>query len=451
MKAKMVKKGLGVVLAMTTSLTLFGCGSGGTAAEKSSDASEAKTQTEKTASNDSDSSAEKEGKDMIFWIFLDPKSTEDPRSIVLSNIVKEYNETNEYGNTVTVESFNYSEFESQAIQAAAAGKGPDIINCFSDQLKQHIEAGTVQPMTEYAKEFITEMGDYIYTPDKLTQNDGEIYSLPWESRVTAMWYRSDLYDSAPQSWDDLLKQSSGISTDISLGFAIGLSEDGNGAGLIETFIPWLRSAGGEFLDEEGKAVFNSDAGVKVVNFIKELVDKGSMDQTTMNMSYDDVVDAFKSGTIDAVNAGTQRAATIMTSNYAENFASCPIPGEKEGESAPAYVAGQTLAIGKYAQDPEMSMDFIKYYLSEENQVQWVSANCMPVRTGVFDDASVKENAMYESMQMWSEYAKTGEITFYPSDYTELCTKLVKAVQSVVFQDADAKTALDEAAEWYNSK
>ena len=49
-------------------------------------------------------------------------------------------------------------------------------------------------------------------------------------------------------------------------------------------------------------VFNSDAGVKVVNFIKELVDNGSMDQTTMNMAYDDVVDAFKSGTVDAVNA-----------------------------------------------------------------------------------------------------------------------------------------------------
>lgn len=84
------------------------------------------------------------------------------------------------------------------------------------------------------------------------------------------------------------------------------------------------------MDKDGKAVFNSDAGVKVVNFIKELVDNGSMDQTTMNMAYDDVVDAFKSGTVDAVNAGTQRAATIMTSNFADNFTSCPIPGEKEG-------------------------------------------------------------------------------------------------------------------------
>ena len=390
------------------------------------------------------------GQDMTFWIFLDPNSTEDPRSVVLKEIVDEYNATNEFGNTVTVESFNYSEFEAQAIQAAAAGTGPDIINCFSDQLKQHIDAKTVQPMTAYAGDFIDEMGDYIYTADKLTQADGEVYSLPWESRVTVMWYRSDIYEEAPTDWDSLLEYSSAASSDLELGFGLGLSEGGNGAGLIETFIPWLRYCGGEFLDEDGKAVFNSEAGVKTVEFIKSLVDAGSMDQTVMNMAYDDIVDGFKSGTVLGMNAGTQRAATIMTSDLSDNFASCPMPGA-DGEEAPAYVAGQTLAIGQYAEDPDMSFDFIKFFLSEENQVKWVGANCLPVRTGVYDDESVKENSMYDSMTMWSEYAKTGEITFYPADYTELCTNLVRAVQNVVFNGADAQEELDSVAEWYNTK
>lgn len=390
-----------------------------------------------------------EGLDMTFWIFLDPNSTEDPRSVVLKEIVDEYNETNEYGNTVTVESFNYSEFEQQAIQAAAAGTGPDIINCFSDQLMQHIDAKTVQPMTAYAADFIEEMGDYIYTADKLTQGDGEVYSLPWESRVTVMWYRDDVYESAPTTWDELVETGAAATEDLALGFAVGLSEGGNGTGLIETFIPWLRSAGGEFLDADGKAVFNTEAGVEVVEFIKSLFEAGALDQSVMNMAYDDIVDAFKSGTVLGMNAGTQRAATIMTSDLSEHFASAAMPGKEE--AAPAYVAGQTLAIGQYAEDPDMAFDFIKFFLSEENQVKWVSANCLPVRTGVYEDDSVKENAMYESMQSWSEYAKTGEITFYPADYTELCVKLVQAVQSVVFNGADAQTELDSVAEWYNNK
>lgn len=396
------------------------------------------------------SAKEKEGQDMTFWIFLDPSSTEDPRSVVLKSIVDEYNETNEYGNTVTVESFNYSEFEAQAIQAAAAGTGPDIINCFSDQLKQHIDAKTVQPMTFYAADFIEEMGDYIYTADKLTQADGEIYSLPWESRVTVMWYRNDKYEQAPTDWDELLKIAETASTDLELGFGLGLSEGGNGTGLIETFIPWLKSCGGTFLDEEGKVSFNDAAGVRVVEYIKSLVEAGAMDQTVMNMAYDDIVDAFKSGTVLAMNAGTQRSATIMTSDLADDFVSSPIPGA-DGKEAPAYVAGQTLAIGQYAEDADMAFDFIKFFLSEENQVKWVGANCLPVRTGVYEDDSVKENKMYDSMVQWSEYAKTGEITFYPADYTELCTNLVRAVQNVVFNGADAQAELDAVAEWYNNK
>lgn len=390
-----------------------------------------------------------EGLDMTFWIFLDPNSTEDPRSVVLKEIVDEYNATNEYGNTVTVESFNYSEFEQQAIQAAAAGTGPDIINCFSDQLIQHIDAKTVQPMTSYAADFIEEMEDYIYTADKLTQGDGEVYSLPWESRVTVMWYRDDVYESVPTTWEELVETGAAATEDLALGFAVGLSEGGNGTGLIETFIPWLRSAGGEFLDAEGKAVFNTEAGVEVVEFIKSLFDASALDQSVMNMAYDDIVDAFKSGTVIGMNAGTQRAATIMTSDFSEHFASAAMPG-KEG-AAPAYVAGQTLAIGQYAENPDMAFDFIKFFLSEDNQVKWVSANCLPVRTGVYEDESVKGNAMYDSMQNWSEYAKTGEITFYPADYTELCVKLVQAVQSVVFNGADAQTELDSVAEWYNNK
>lgn len=110
MKAKTLKKGLGIALSMAMTMSLFGCGSGDSAKEQASDTSETTEVAENTDSKDSDT--DKGGKDMTFWIFLDPKSTEDPRSVVLSNIVKEYNETNQYGNTVTVESFNYSVFES---------------------------------------------------------------------------------------------------------------------------------------------------------------------------------------------------------------------------------------------------------------------------------------------------------------------------------------------------
>lgn len=435
-----MKKMLSLLLAAVMVLSMAACGS--------SSSSGTATATTQAASGSTSAEASKGGVDMTFTIFLDPASTDDPRCVVLKEIVDEYNATNAYGNTVTVESIHWSQYESQLIQKTAAGNGPDIVNAFSDQLMQHIEAGTIQPMTKYAKEFIAETPAYIHTAEKLTQADGEIYSLPWESRVTVNWYRNDIFDKAPETWDDLLAAAE-KSTDLAMGFAVGLSEGSNGTALMETFTPWLRSAGGDLFDKDGKAIFNSEAGVKVVNFIKQLVDAGTMDGSVLNMAYDDVVDAFKSGTVYSMDAGTQRASTIKSSDLAGSFSSAPIAGVNG--TAPAFVAGQTLAIGSQAKDPDMAWDFIRYFYSIENQKKWMSAKCMTVRTDVFDDPEIQAMDDYEEMKMWSEYATTGNMTFFPADYSELEVKIAQAVQSVVFQGADAQAALDSAADWYNNK
>ena len=441
---KKLRRTLTLLLAAATILGLAACSSGtptasNTPAPSGSAAPE--------ASQDAES---KSGIDMTFTIFLDPNAADDPRGTVLKEIVDEYNATNEYGNTVTVQSIHWSQYESQVIQATAAGNGPDIVNAFSDQLMQHVEAGTIQPMTEYATKFIEENPDYIHTAEKLTQADGEIYSLPWESRVTVMWYRNDIYDKAPQSWDELL-ETAAYSDGLNLGFALGLSEGSNGTGLMETFVPWIRSAGGDIFDKDGTAIFNSEAGVQVVEYVKSLVDAGCMDSSVLNMAYDDAVDGFKAGSLYGINAGTQRSATIKASDLVSNFSSAPIPGVTADAVAPAFVAGQTLAIGSQAQDPDMAWDFIQYFYTVENQKKWLGADCMPVRGAVYDDPEVQAMDGYEEMAMWSDYATTGNMTFFPADYTELEVKICQAVQKVVFQGADAQTELDAVADWYNNK
>ncbi len=390
-----------------------------------------------------------DGLEMTFWIFLNPNSTEDPRNVVLRDIVEDYNRNNEYGNHVTVESIHWSRFEAQAIQAASANNGPDIINVYSDQLRQHVAGGTVQPMTEFAVPFIDSMPDYAYSADDLRVN-GEIYSLPWESRTFVHWYRDDVIDSVPAGVDDLLDRAE-LSQGMALGFVIGLSDGSNAASFMESFIPLIRAAGGDLFDQNGRAVFNSDAGVRTVTFVKDLVENGVMDRTALSLGVDDIVDGFKAGTIYSMNAGTQRAATIRESSLNANIVSVPMPGFEQGQPAPALVAGQTLAIGAFAQDAEMAFDFIQYFYSTEAQVRWLQANVLPARASVFEEPVIQELANFDELQRWNEYAGTGRVVFYPDDYTELAVTLVQAVQDVVYRDADASAALDEVAEWYNSK
>ncbi|MGI6622328.1 MAG: ABC transporter substrate-binding protein [Acetivibrionales bacterium] len=436
-----MKRLISIILVLVLTLSLVACGK---------TEGPGTTGTPTTTPSPGNNTAAPKANDMTMWIFLNPESAEDPRNIVLKEIVEEYNRTNEAGNKVTVESIHWSKIESQAIQAAAAGTGPDIINIYTDMLKQHIAGGTVQPMTKLAEEFISTIPDYSYSADTL-KIQNEIYTLPWESRTFVYWYRDDIFEKVPTSLDELADIGGSKSTALAMGFVIGLSEGSNAASFMESFIPFLRSAGGTLFDENGKAAFNSDAGVKSLEYIKSLVEKNAMNNTTLSLTVDDIIDAFKAGTILSVNAGTQRAAAIRQSQYNDNIKSSPILGFTAGTPSPALVAGQSLGIGKYAKNPEASFDFIKTFFTEENQVKWLKANVLPVRASVYDNAEIKALSNYEELKSWNEYASTGAVEFYPEDYSELSVRLVKAAQEVIFNNADAKAKLDEVAAWYNDK
>ena len=114
----MKKKLMGMLLCTAIAVTaLAGCKNSGTGTETQNvtNVVESQTKEEETTGK---------GAELTMWIFLNPNSDEDPRNVVLREIVEEYNATNTMGNTVTVESIHYSKLESQAIQAAAAKTGP---------------------------------------------------------------------------------------------------------------------------------------------------------------------------------------------------------------------------------------------------------------------------------------------------------------------------------------
>ena len=390
------------------------------------------------------------GDTLTLWIFLNPESNDDARSPIVKKIVESYNANNPGGHTVVVESMNWDKIETAAIQAAAAGTGPDIINFFSDYLMTHIAAGTIQPMTQFAPAFIDEMGDYLHKAEDLTVN-GEIYGLPWENRVYLNWYRSDIYTELPATLDELADVAAGKTDAMGLGFVIGLSENSSASTFMESFIPWLHSAGGELLDAEGRAIFNDDVGVRVLNLLKKMFDNGCFDRTALSLTLDDVQEGFKAGTLYGISVGSHRSASLSNSDLAENFVSAPIPGFTEDAPAPALVAGQTLAIGKYCKNPEAAFDFITYFFSEEIQKEFMGVDTMTVRTSLYDDPDIQALSNYEQLKAWNAYASTGSMTLHPEDYAELSVELVRAAQQVVYNGADPQEELDRVAEWYNQK
>jgi len=395
-------------------------------------------------------------KQIKFWTFLSTEGN-DPRSVALKQVIDGFNASHP-DLQVNLESINWGKIDAMAIQATAAGEGPDVLNIYSVQLPQHVAAHTVQPMTKYVNKWIKNEGkDYLFNL-RNTTFQGKVMALPWEMRVWLLWYRKDILEkegmAVPKTLNELMTTAGKIrkSSDNKItGWAVGLSDAQLGAEFMEKFEPFLWSAGGSLLNDKGKASFNSPAGVKVMKLFHDAVNQyGTMGRESLSMTADDVLSGIKAGTIAMACEGSMRVSAARSSGTA-NLMTAPIPGFTPGKPITALSAGQSLAIGANSKNPEAAWEFIKYYLGKDAQLAFAKAGVMPVINSVYDNPQIANSPQGAEMKVWKNYVNQyGRMGRYPDDFAKLSDILVKAAQQIIYNNAPIQKTLNQAASDYNS-
>jgi multiple sugar transport system substrate-binding protein len=394
--------------------------------------------------------------ELTMWTFLDPAGT-DPRGKALKEIVDGFN-ASQNDAKVTVTSVNYAKIDGEVIRAANTGGGPDIVNIYTPQLAQHVEGGSIQPIDEYAGDWLSKAGaDYLFPIDS-AKVDGKLMALPWESRVWLLWYRKDILAKynvePPTTLDEAVTAGAAIrkaSGDKVTGFAVGLSEQSLGAEFMEKFDPFTAGYGGEIIGADGKAAFAGPAGDQALTLIKKLADTGAMGREVLTMGTDEVINGVKTGTVAMAIEGSYRvASTRAADGVGDNLVTLPVPGVNAGQKMPTAVAGQTLAMGANTEHPEQVWNFMQYYLSAESQGKFATAGVLPVLKSVYDSPAVTSAKNADELKAWADYlASDGKVSRFPADYSELSTNLVKSAQKVVFDNAPVTSSLTDVQNQYN--
>jgi multiple sugar transport system substrate-binding protein len=407
------------------------------------------------AASPSASSTKHEHVDLSLWTFIDPNAANDPRAAALKDVVDSYNKQSD-DITVTVRSINYATIDSEVIKATASGTGPDIVNIYSNQLPMHVAAGTIQPMTKYVKPFLKAQGKNYIFPIAGTTFDGDIMSLPWETRAWLLWYRADLLEKAglkpPATLAELGTTAAALQKTGVTGLGIGFSSQGLGADFAEKFIPLTLGNGGRILDKDGNAAFDSKAGAQALEYLKSLKDEGALTESALNMTADDVVNGVKAGTVAMAIEGSFRVSAARAGEgVGDNLKTMPIPSAKAGTPTDTPVSGQTLGIGANTKHADAAWDFIKYYVSETSQEKFAAAGVLPVLAKAYDSAAVKALPNYKELLSWRDYVlEHGTPNPATANYNQLTDALVTAGQKAVFQGASPSAVLKEAAQTFDS-
>lgn len=359
------------------------------------------------------------------------------------------------GIKVKIVSFAEQQLREKIVQDLSTSAGQyDVIAVDSVFVPEFAEAKWLLPLDALVtKEY--NVDDLPQSVRGLLSRDGKLYGVPVYAEITHLMYRKDVFEKEglkpPATFEDMEKLAKTITDKGQMKGIAYRGLRGNGMN-VYIWSQWLRSFGGEYLDENSKPIFNNEAGIKATENYANLLKKYGPEGVA-GFSWDDVQTAFVAGKvamiIDANNFYT-RIENKDKSQIAGKIGYAMVPAGPAGMFPGNYTMGFGIsAIGaKTEKEQKAAAQFLMWATSAEMQAASIDVGIVSqTRNSVLNSDKFKKTFPAD----WLETTiKSWEIT--DPNYRPLFTgwrvmgdRIGIAVQEVIAGEKDAKTALDAAA------
>lgn len=393
----------------------------------------------------------------ITWMsFLKPGG-ETAREVAQGEMFKIF--TEKTGITINPMIFPWAELETQVLLSVKAGNPPDVSYVRYQSFESLMSAGALQSLQPYVDKNweAGASGDFLLWEEAGFAN-GEKYAIPTSMLCSVFIVRKDYLKAAgisevPSTWDEVLAAAKAIKEtqpDITPILYECLSTQPT---QIDFLQPMIESRGGKIIDSNGQAVFNSQAGIDTLQWIRNLMYESKvMPTTALSMNAESVMDAFTSGKTAMLQVSSTRIKVITADLEDSQYAIVRIPGATPGTSAPAVSLPWMLSIPTGAKNADNAWAAIDYFVGLEAQTMYTElANEIPVNTNVLNSDFLK-NGGAPVINFIVEYLKEiPTIGVGPSTYSQLTENVAIALQeSLMSADSDIPAILEKACNNYNT-
>lgn len=291
---------------------------------------------------------------------------DETRAPVLTEIGERF--TAETNVPVAVYQVGFGDIRDRLQLYGPTGEGPDIIIGAHDWLGQLATNGLVEPLDLSAvQDNIDPVALGAFTYD--TGEGGQVYGLPYAAEALGLYYNTDMVETPPATWDELIQMATDLQADTELGLeqAFIIPEKDP----YHTY-PILTANGGYIFGRNDDGTYNpedvgldSEGGLAYGQMLDRMIDEGVL---RAGVNYDTMIQLF--------NAGD--AAMFMTGPWAlggdagvraggQPYAVAPIPAGTE-EARP-FVGVQGFMVSAFAPNKELATSFLTEYVATDDTMQ----------------------------------------------------------------------------------
>ena len=340
-----------------------------------------------------------------------------PMGQMIKEMIPEFTEKTDI--TVSFNELPYDAVRAKEITSITQKMGAyDVIYVDDIWMYEYSERGFILPLTEYVKRDSGDV-DFFDFIEKVriaeSMLNSTIWLIPQRADAQCLFYRSDLFND--EAYKEEFKNQYGYELkppdtwnqfrDIAAFF----TRDTNGDGKVDLYgttmtmkrphfafefyaMRYWSFSNSSFFDEDGKPIFNNDAAIQALEFMREL--KQYAPPGVSNWQHDEAITAFASG-LTAMAPQWFAFYPVFndtnTSKIVGKLGVTLVPGyEHNGKLVRAQsIGGGSLGIPVDARNKEEAWEFIKFMTSKKFMKRAALRGAIVTRNSSYEDPDVMKN------------------------------------------------------------
>lgn len=268
----------------------------------------------------------------------------------------------------------------------------------------------------------------------------ELYALPYSSNGAFLYYRTDLVDEPPTTWDELLEVGLAAADEAGISGYVGQGDQYEG--FVVNYLELFWSAGGELFDEsqQQSTFLEGDAAERAITWLIDAREQGLLADGFDAMVEDDARALFQGG--EAVFMRNWPYAIPLLEDEAESdvagqFAVAPLP-TFTGEGTTSALGGLNNAVSTLSDNPEVAREFVVWAATDPDAQQILIDHSLPPTL-----LSTYDGVDDPDMELLGEILAGAHARPPVPGYNSLSLAIQDNLHPVYSQGGDVQTALEQ--------
>jgi multiple sugar transport system substrate-binding protein len=288
------------------------------------------------------------------------------------------------------------------------------------------EEGWLEPLDDYRDDVDAVQ---LAGPVESALWEGQLWAVPYISGAAMLYYRSDLVDEPPRTWEELRDVAMEVAEEE--GIAPYVAQGARYEGMVVNFLEYVWSAGGELLDADGTGVRlgEGDAAQRALEFMRDGFADGLYAPGYNTMMEEDARAEFQGGNAVFMRNWVYAHALLSDaddSEVADRFDIAPLP-TFDGDGTISAVGGVNNAVSAFSTRTEDAIEFALFAGTEQAIQRQVGEEFRhaPARADIYEQlagdpvfevlAEVMPNSRARPpVPEWNEISSTLQLEVYPA-------------------------------------